>query len=76
MAKTKPNPEQQGRQRYGVNVKKARLAARLTQTELGRKVGVSVSQISFIERGEHWSSQWVYRKICRVLGVGVPPLMS
>lgn len=61
---------------YGRNVKRRRVEAGMTQAKLGKLVDVGVVQISNIENGVNWSSMPVYRRICEVLEVGLPPLMQ
>lgn len=68
--------ERKALKKYGRNVRAERVKAGLTQAELGEKVGVRKSNISDIELGKSWSSQWVYFKLTKVLGVGRPPLMG
>lgn len=61
---------------YGRKVKTHRIKAGLTQAKLGELVGVGTVQICNIENGRNWSAMPVYRRICEVLEVGVPPLME
>ncbi len=48
----------------------------LSVVALGAQAGISDSQVCNIEIGNNWPSMPVYIGLCRVLGVGVPPLME
>lgn len=53
----------------GARITKFRLAAGLTQTELGEKTGMTCAMISYIERGKHEPIERTIRKICTALDI-------
>ena len=57
-------------------VVKLRLKAGLTRRDFAEQVGISYYTAALIELGEYWPTIPVYLAICRVLDVGVPPLMK
>lgn len=61
---------------FGLAMRRRRLKRRLTQTELGRAVGVSPNQICNIEYGSNWPAMPVYIAICRKLGVNRIPFVQ
>lgn len=54
----------------GAGVKKARIKAGLSQSELAEKAGVSQPLISYIESGKSGVTE-AYRKVCKVLRLKV-----
>ena len=55
--------------KVGTLIKEARTAAKLTQEELGAKVGLSASEIGKAERGEKELTQAVLKQIAKATGV-------
>ena len=55
----------------GARLKQARVAARLSQTELGAHLGISFQQIQKYEKGKNRISSGRLYKIARVLGVKI-----
>lgn len=62
--------------RAGKAARKMRLALDMSQDDLAQKVRVSTAQISNFELGRNWLAMPVYRRLCAVLGAGLPPLMK
>ena len=60
----------------GDNIKKHRKAKKLTQGELGEKVGVSAMMISFIENGEKIPSLATAKRISQTLEVSLDELVN
>ena len=60
----------------GDNIKKHRKAKKLTQGELGEKVGVSAMMISFIENGEKIPSLATAKRISQTLEVYLDELVN
>lgn len=48
----------------------------LSQTALAHLVGISNKTLENIESGRNWPSLPVYIVICKVLGIGRPPLLT
>jgi ribosome-binding protein aMBF1 (putative translation factor) len=61
---------------YGTRVRMHREDRGMTQAALGELIGKSVSQVSNIENGVNWSDMPVYRRLCELFKLGVPPLMG
>ena len=55
--------------KVGTLIKEARTAAKLTQEQLGSKVGLSASEIGKAERGEKELTQAVLKQIAKATGV-------
>lgn len=62
--------------KFGLELRRARIAAGLSQTDLAVKVDCSCSQIGHIEWGDNWPSLELYIKICRAVGVKEIPLVA
>jgi DNA-binding XRE family transcriptional regulator len=60
----------------GANVRAARLAADLTQSELAKKVKTSAKTISGIEKGTQDAKLTVLARIAHVLSKGVADLVT
>jgi len=60
----------------GEKIQRLRKSKDLTQEELGAKIGVQISTISNIERGETDTSVYVVFKIAQALGVHVKELFT
>lgn len=60
----------------GDNIKKHRKAKKMTQGELGEKVGVSAMMISFIESGEKIPSLPLAKRLSKVLEVSLDELVN
>lgn len=60
----------------GEKIRALRKAQKLTQEELGGRVGVSHSFIGHVERGTREISVAVLRRICVVLGVSADYLLG
>ena len=58
------------------NVKSRRERMNISQTELGNRVGLSLSGIQKIERGDRWPSPDNVEKIANALGVPATALFS
>ena len=56
------------------NLRAARRAAKLTQTELGAVVGLRRSQISFLERGAHDTSMRTWLKLSEFFNLPIEHL--
>lgn len=61
---------------FAKGVRRRREELCITFTELRTALGISKSQMSHIECGDNWPSMAVYVELCRVLKVGVPPLVG
>jgi transcriptional regulator with XRE-family HTH domain len=48
----------------------------MTQATLAELIGKSETQVSNIENGVCWSDMAVYRRLCELFRLGVPPLMG
>lgn len=55
--------------RFGVNLRKARLAARLSQEELGLECGLDRSEVGMLERGEREPKLATLVKLTGGLGI-------
>ena len=53
----------------GAQITKFRLAAGLSQTELGEKTGMTCAMVSYLERGKHEPTERSIRKICTALDI-------
>lgn len=60
----------------GTNVKRARLAAQLTQEELSERCGFSQQYLSGLERGQRNPTVLTLYELAQVLGVTVAALVS
>jgi transcriptional regulator with XRE-family HTH domain len=58
-------------ERFGANVRKARLAHGWTQEDLAEKTGLATVQVSRIERGKREVRLTTFTRLVRALGV--PP---
>lgn len=54
-------------------MRRRRQEHKITQTDLARKIGLSVSQMNNIENGRALPSLAVYFRLCMALGVRKPP---
>ena len=61
--------------KFGLEVRKAREAAKLSQTALAAKAGFSNKHLNHIEYGTNWPSMKTYIALCRALGAGKIPLV-
>lgn len=62
--------------RFAAAVVAKRTKKGLSRPAFAAKVGVSYFTINHIEHFENWPTVPVYIKMCKVLGVRVPPLME
>lgn len=60
----------------GDELKKARLAARLTQEELAFEAEISRNYVSLLERGEKSPTVQTLLKICQAMGVRASTLIA
>jgi transcriptional regulator with XRE-family HTH domain len=60
----------------GERLREARRRAGLTQTELGRRTGLSQSMIGALERGERSTSREIAQALADVLGVALDSLVD
>ncbi len=81
IAESPPAAVQDALERLGRNVRIARLRRRLTQEELGQRVGVSRFVIADVERGKattgvaaHLGALWALGLLSRMQEVGDPDL--
>ena len=63
---TNPTPT---RKQIGREIRRARLAAGLTQIQLGAKIQVAQSDLSKMERGHRYQSVEVLSRVARAVGV-------
>jgi transcriptional regulator with XRE-family HTH domain len=56
-------------------IRKARIAAGLTQEELAAKANLSREYVGFVERGKNEPTVKVFIKLCRATGVYPPDLL-
>lgn len=75
MERGDPHPELATNAEWREEMKRARTAAKLTQVELGRRVGTSQAMISDLESGNVEASQFVL-PICRELEIHPPTWME
>jgi ribosome-binding protein aMBF1 (putative translation factor) len=61
---------------YGARVRMHREDRGMTQATLAELIGKSETQVSNIENGVCWSDMAVYRRLCELFRLGVPPLMG
>lgn len=59
----------------GMRVRLARVAARLSQEELGERCGVSRVTVGSIERGDHPASVVAFRRLADALSVEIGQLL-
>lgn len=59
----------------GMRVRLGRVAARLSQEELGDRTGVSRVTVGSIERGDHPASVIAFRRLADALGVETGELL-
>lgn len=64
-------PERDFYERIGQRIKAARRDRRLTQRDLGMRLGVTSTAISYWENAHHAPTLWHLRQIERALGVEV-----
>jgi transcriptional regulator with XRE-family HTH domain len=57
-------------------LRKARIAAGLTQEELAAKAGVSREYIGYIERGKNMPTVTMFIKLCRAMNIYAPDLLK
>lgn len=60
----------------GMRVRLGRVAARLSQEELGDLAGVSRVTVGSIERGDHPTSIVAFRRVADALGVPMADLLN
>jgi transcriptional regulator with XRE-family HTH domain len=68
-----PQPAAPARDRIGEQVRSERIAAGLSQTELARRIGVTPSALSQVERGRHGLSGETLTRLWATLGVPFGP---
>ena len=61
---------------FGERLKQARLAAGLSQIELGEKIETSGAFVCMLERGRRTASHLVLSDICKVLGCSMDYLVN
>lgn len=57
-------------------IKKARVAAGLTQEQLAAKANVSREYVNYVERGKRQPTVVVFVKLCRAMNVYPPELLA
>ncbi len=62
--------------RFAVNVRRLRAKKKLSQKSLADKVGISVSYVSMLERGQRSPPLETIEKMARALGVPAPSLLD
>ncbi|HSM92307.1 MAG TPA: helix-turn-helix transcriptional regulator [Anaeromyxobacteraceae bacterium] len=62
--------------KFADNVHKLRLKNKLSQKALARRVGISVSYVSMLERGHRSPPLETVEKLAKALGVPPPKLLS
>lgn len=76
MLKRKPPKEvQETIETFSLNLALLRQKAGYTATQLGKLVGVTQGNISNIENGRYLPTVTLYKKLCRVLKQGTPPML-
>ena len=60
--------------RLAAALRQKRRAMAITQTELARRVGISLNQYNNAENGRNYFSLPVYFRLCKELDAGKPPL--
>lgn len=60
--------------RFGDNLRRERLAKRMTVYELAFKASLSYQAVYHFENADNFPSIPAYRKLCRALGMPTPPL--
>lgn len=60
----------------GEQVRTLRKARNLSQTALAALIDMSNKTLDNVEKGRNWPSMPVYIALCRVLDLGVPPLLD
>lgn len=60
----------------GEEIAALRLSRNLSQTALAHLVGISNKTLENVESGRNWPSMQVYIVLCKVLGIGKPPLLA
>jgi transcriptional regulator with XRE-family HTH domain len=60
----------------GDELRKARIAAGLTQEELGFKADISRNYVSLLERGEKSPTVQILQRICKALGVRASTIIA
>ncbi len=63
-------------EKFATNLKKARIAKKLTQVTLAKKCGFSVSYQSMLERGQRSPPLDTLEKVAKGLGVSVAALLT
>lgn len=61
---------------FGLEVRRLRTTANLSQTALAKKAGFSNKQLNHIEYGVHWPSMKAYIALCRALGIEKIPMVA
>ncbi len=62
--------------RLGGEIRRRRIALRLSQDALAKRAGFSNKQLNHVEYGVHWPSIEAYISLCRVLGIGPIPMVD
>ena len=62
--------------KVGANIRRERTAKLIKQEHLGRKVGLSKSEISRIENGKREAKLATIRKIASVIGINTSALLD
>jgi putative transcriptional regulator len=57
-------------------LRKARIAAGLTQEELAAKAGVSREYVNYVERGKSDPTVKMFVKLCKAMGVYAPDVLK
>jgi transcriptional regulator with XRE-family HTH domain len=60
----------------GDELRKARIAAGLTQEELGFKADISRNYVSLLERGEKSPTMQILQRVCKALGVKASTIVA
>lgn len=60
----------------GDELRKARIAAGLTQEQLGFKADISRNYVSLLERGEKSPTMQVLQRVCKALGVKASAIVA
>lgn len=60
----------------GKNLRKARLARKMTQNEVGQEVGIAGNHYAAIERGKHIPKVTTLVLLCKALKVKIPDILD